>query len=87
MTHDHSVTILQRGPYTTGEEEVLVYPAREMSSLAPCSHGDTDTIIFAHAMETAKRANKKISSRNVETDVGVLAIHAVQQLGVDELWG
>ena len=77
----------ERVMHFTGEEEALVYPARDVSSLAPCSHDETDTIIFAHAMETAKRANKKINSRNVDTDVGVLAIHVVQQLRVDELWG
>ena len=77
----------ERVLHFTGEEEVLVYPARDVASLAPCSHEEADTIIFAHAMETAKRAYKKINSRNVDTDVGVLAIHVVQQLGVDGLWG
>ena len=38
-------------------------------------------MMFAHAMEAAKRANNKISSRTV---VG-LVIHVVQQLRVDEL--
>ena len=56
-----------------------------MSSFASCLHEEADTIMFAHAAEAAKRANKKISSRTVGTDVEVLVIHEVQQLRVDEL--
>ena len=56
-----------------------------MSSFAPCLHKEADTIMFAHATEAAKRANKKISSRTAGTDVVVLVIHVVQQLRVDEL--
>ena len=67
-----------------GEEEVLVYPACDVSSLAPCSHEEADTIMFAHATEAAKRANNIISSHTVDSDVVVLVI---KQLGVDELWG
>ena len=37
--------------------------------------------MFAHAAEAAKWAHKKISSHTVDTDVGVLAIPVVQQLG------
>ena len=33
--------------------------------------------MFAHATEAAKRADKKISSRTVGTDVIVLVIHVV----------
>ena len=56
-----------------------------MSSFASCLHEEADTIMFAHATEAAKRANKKICSRTVATDVVVLVIHVVQQLRVDEL--
>ena len=42
--------------------------------------------MFAHATEAAKRANKKISSRTVGTDVALLVIYVVQQLRVDELF-
>ena len=58
-----------------------------MSSFAPCLHEEADTIMFAHATESAKKANKKISSRTFGTDVVVRVIHVVQQLRVDELWG
>ena len=43
--------------------------------------------MFAHATEAAKMTNKKLSSHTVGTDIVVLAIHVVQQLRVDELWG
>ena len=56
-----------------------------MSSFAPCLHEEADTIMFAHATEASKMANKKISSHTVGTDVVVLVIHVVQQLRVDEL--
>ena len=49
-----------------------------MSSLATCLHGEADTIMFAHAAEPAKRANKKICSRTIGTDVVVLVIHVVR---------
>ena len=58
-----------------------MYPTCDVSSPAPCSHHDADTILFAHAAEAAKRTYKRISSHTVDTDVGVLAIPVVQQLG------
>ena len=59
---------------------VLVCPACDMLSFAPCLHEETDTRIFAHALGATKRANKKISSCAVDTDVVVLVIAVVQQL-------
>ena len=58
-----------------------MYPACDLSSLAPYLYEEADTRMFAHAAEAAKRAYKKISSYTVDTDVGVLAIPVVQQLG------
>ena len=72
---------LERALHFTGDEAILVYPVQDVSSLAPCSHEEADTIMFAHAAEAAKRAYKKISSDTVDTDVRVLAIPVVQQLG------
>ena len=43
--------------------------------------------MFVHATEAAKRANKKIGSRTVGTDLVVLVIPVEKQLRVDELWG
>ena len=51
-----------------------------MSLFALCLHEEADTIMFAHAAEAAKRANKNISSRTVGTEVVALVINEVQQL-------
>ena len=59
---------------------VLVFPAWDMSSLAPCLHEEADTIMFAHATEATKRPYKKISSCTVDTDVVVLVKPVMQQL-------
>ena len=59
---------------------VLVYPACDMPSFASCLHEEADTRMFAHAKETAKRANKKICSHTVGTDLVVLVIPVEQQL-------
>ena len=59
---------------------VLVCPACDMSSLAPCLHEEADTRIFACDMEADKRPDKKISRCAVDTDAVVLAIPVVQQL-------
>ena len=58
-----------------------MFPARDMSSFAPCRYNN----VCPCYAEAAKRANKKISSRTVGTDVVDLVIHVVQQLQVDEL--
>ena len=57
-------------------------PARDMPSLAHCLLEEADTRMFANVTEAAQRANKKISSRTIDSDVVILVI---QQLGVDEL--
>ena len=56
---------------------VLVYPACNMPSFAPCLHEEAETRIFARATEAAKRPNKKISSCAVDTYVEVLVIPVV----------
>ena len=62
---------------------VLVCPACDIPSFAPCLHEEADTRIFARATEAAKKPNKKIRSCAVDTDVVVLVKHEVQQLLVD----
>ena len=56
-----------------------------MSAIAPCLHEEADTRMFPHATEEVKRANKKIGSHTVGTDLVVLVILMEQQLRVDEL--
>ena len=59
---------------------VLVCPACDMPSFAPCLHEGAVTRIFGLAMEVAERPNKKISSYAVYTAIVVLVITFVQQL-------
>ena len=66
---------------------VLVCPACDMPSFAPCLHEEADTRIYAHATEAGKRPDQKISSCTVYTAIVVLVIPVVQQLWVDKLWG
>ena len=40
---------------------VLVCPACDMPSFAPCLHEEADTRIFARAMEAAKRPIRKLA--------------------------
>ena len=59
---------------------VLVCPACDMPSFAPCLHEEADTRIFACATEAAKRPKKKISSCAVDPGVVVLVVTVSQQL-------
>ena len=58
-----------------------------MSSFAPFLNEEADTRILLMLRKQLKCLNRKMSSRTVDTDVEVLVIPVVQQLGVDELWG
>ena len=78
-------TTLERALQFGSRSSVLVRPACDMLSFAPCLHEEEDTRIFAHATEAAKRPNKKINSCAVDTDVVFLVIPVVQQLLVDVL--
>ena len=59
---------------------VLVCPACDMPSFAPCLHEEAGTTLFPRATEAAKRPNKKISSCAVDTNTVVLVKPVVQQL-------
>ena len=66
--------------YSRENPSVLVCPACDMPSFAPCLHEKADKSIFDRAKEAAKRPDKKISSCAVDTIVVVLVIPVVQQL-------
>ena len=59
---------------------VLVCPACDMPSFAPCLHEEADTRIFGRAMEAAEGLTEKISSYAVYTAIVVLVITFVQHL-------
>ena len=86
MLHHDSLTILQREPCTLREKKLgLSLSSSRYVFISPYLLKEVYTIMFAHATEAAKRANKKISSRTVGIDAIVQVIHMVQQLRVDEL--
>ena len=59
---------------------VLVCPACDMPSFAPCLHEEADTRIFARATEATKGSKEKISRCAVDTDVVVVVVPVAQQL-------
>ena len=59
-----NINLRWRSGVAWGESEnrrssVLVCPACDMPSFAPCLHDEADTRIFARATEAAKRSNMK----------------------------
>ncbi|KAG0715349.1 hypothetical protein GWK47_012116 [Chionoecetes opilio] len=65
---------------------VLCVPARDTTSIAPCNHEEADSRIMVHVADAVRQGFHKILVRTVDTDVVVLAVATVQQLGRLELW-
>jgi len=65
---------------------VLCAQPRNTTALAPCTQEEADTRIFLHVSDAANHGYCKVMIRTVDSDVLVLAIAAVQQLKIDELW-
>ncbi|KAI8503415.1 hypothetical protein Bbelb_192360 [Branchiostoma belcheri] len=76
---DHPL-VLTDGP------NVQCVPPRDTSRIAPCNHEEADSRIMVHVADAAAEGFRKIMVRTVDTDVAVLAVAAVQQLGEIELW-
>ena len=53
----------------TNGTQVLVSPAHDSSSLAPCLHEEADTMMFVHDADATSRGHKKIIIRTVETSL------------------
>ncbi|KAI8481116.1 hypothetical protein Bbelb_411300 [Branchiostoma belcheri] len=70
---------------TDGPNVQCVAP-RDTSRIAPCNHEEADSRIMVHVADAAAEGFRKIMVRTVDTDVVVLAVAAVQQLGEIELW-
>ena len=70
----------KKGDLATDGTQVLVSPACDSSSLAPCLHEEVDTRMFVHAADAASRGHKKIIIRSVDTDVVVLAVYGFHNL-------
>ena len=70
----------------THHKEVLCTHSRTTASLAPCTQEEADTRILLHVSDAVTHGYGKVMIRTVNSDVLVLAISAVQQLNIDELW-
>ena len=70
----------------THHKDVLCTQPRNTTALAPCTQEEADTRIFLHVLDAANHGYCKVMIRTVDSDVLVLAIAAVQQLKIDELW-
>ena len=71
---------------STYQEEILCTQPRDMLGLAPCTQEEADSRIMLHLKDIVMEGNSKVSIRTVDTDVVVLAIKAVECLGIPELW-
>lgn len=70
----------------THHKDVLCTQPRDTTDLAPCTHEEADTRMFLHVSDAVNHGYCKVMIRTVDSDVLVLAIAAVQQLDIDELW-
>ena len=71
---------------TTHHHDVLCTQPRDTTELAPCTQEEADTRIFMHVHDATNQGCCKAMIRTVDSDVVVLAVAAVPQLTIDELW-
>ena len=71
---------------STYHEEILCTQPTDVLGLAPCTQEDADSRIMIHLKDIVMEGISKVSIRTVDTDVVVLAIKAVECLGITELW-
>jgi len=79
-------TDTERQIIATYHKDVLCTQPRDTTGLAPCTQEEADTRIFLHVSDAAKHGYRKVMIHTVDSDVLVLAIAAIQQLSIDELW-
>ena len=83
----HYQTADEKEIYCTFEDEVLGSSNSVVSSVVnPCSHEEADTMIFVHVNEIAQRGHSKVMVCTVDTDVVIIAIAHVLDIGLQELW-
>ena len=71
----------------TNGKDVLCYPCSyTCEKLSPCSHEEADTQIMVHVADAVDRGHNSVMIRTVDTDVVVLAVAAVDILGINDLW-
>ena len=67
-------------------QEVLCNYSRDTQELAHCNHEEADTRIFVHMKDAVNHGLSRVLIRTVDTDVVALAVTAVVQTDVKELW-
>ena len=70
----------------TDGANVICVPARDTTNMAPCNHEEADSRIMVHVADAVMQGFNKILVRTVDTDVVVIAVAALQQIGNMELW-
>ena len=70
---------------STYHDGTLCSQPRDTQGLAPCTHEEADTRIMLHLKDIVMEGNSKVLIKTVNTDVVVLAINAVECLGIPEL--
>lgn len=70
----------------TDGDTALCAPTRDMTNLVPCNHEEADSRIMVHVADAIKMGFQKILVRTVDTDVVVLAVAVLSELGSAELW-
>lgn len=55
-------------------------------NLSPCKHEEADTRILLHAADSGKQGFNTVMIRTVHSDVMIIAISMLQNLGIHELW-
>ena len=82
----HTSTLETEGQIiTTHLKDVLCTQPRGTTGLAPCTYEEADTRMFLHLLDATIHGHTKVMIRTVDSDVLVLAIAAVQQIGIYEL--
>ena len=70
----------------THHKDVLCTQPRNTTGLAPCTHEEADTRMFLQVSDAVNHGYGRVMIRTVDSDVLVLAIAAVQQFSINELW-
>ena len=70
----------------TNGQSVICIPEMETTQLAPCNHEEADTRLMVHIKDAMNKGHRQILVRTNDTDVLVLAVAIVQELGDSELW-
>ena len=73
--------------YTTHLSSVLSTSSTELTAeIQPCNHEESDTRMLIHAAHATRHGHTKVVLRTVDTDVLVIAISQMSNLGLAEIW-